>query len=73
AVGYLGLMDYYRNNKGTGIVLETAHPIKFRNTVEEQILREVPMPQHVELTNLEKKSIPFSTDFEEFRSFLMEK
>ena len=50
AVGYLGLMDYYRKNTGTGIVLETAHPIKFRETVEE-----VPMPEHVSLTNLEKK------------------
>jgi len=71
AVGYLGLMDYYRNNQGTGIVLETAHPIKFRNTVEDQILREVPMPGHVSLTDLEKKSIPFSIDFEDFRTFLL--
>ncbi len=70
AVGYLGLMDYYRKNTGTGIVLETAHPIKFRETVEEQIKTKVPMPEHVSLTNLEKKSIPFSKNFEDFKIYL---
>jgi len=70
AVGYLGLMDFYRSNSGTGIVLETAHPIKFKNTVEEQILMEVSPPEHVRLTNFEKKSIPFSTDFSDFKNFL---
>jgi threonine synthase len=73
AVGYLGLADYFKNNAGTGVVLETAHPIKFRDTVEKQILREVPMPTHIELTKLEKKSIPFSTNFDEFRSLLNQK
>ena len=72
AVGYLGLMDYYRNGTGTGVVLETAHPIKFKDTVENQIHREVPMPGHVELTKLEKKSIPFSAEFEDLRSHLLQ-
>ncbi len=70
AVGYLGLMDYYKKNTGTGIVLETAHPIKFRETVEEQIKTKVPMPEHVSLTNLEKKSITFSKNFEDFKIYL---
>ncbi len=72
AVGYLGLMDYYRNRTGTGVILETAHPIKFRDTVETQIQGEVPMPNHVELTNFEKKSIPFSKEFEELKKYLLE-
>ncbi len=72
AVGYLGLMDYFRSEQGTGILLETAHPIKFKKTVEEQILRDVPMPEHVKETHLEKKSIPFSTSFSDFRNFLMQ-
>ena len=63
-------MDYYKKNTGTGIVLETAHPIKFRETVEEQIKTKVPMPEHVSLTNLEKKSIPFSKNFEDFKIYL---
>ncbi len=71
AVGYLGLMDYYINNSGVGVVLETAHPIKFQKTVEEQILRELPMPDHIELTKLEKKSIPFSKEFEDLKKYLL--
>lgn len=72
AIGYLGLMDYFRSESGTGILLETAHPIKFKKTVEEQILRDVPMPDHVEETHLEKKSIPFTSKFKDFRDFLMQ-
>lgn len=72
AVGYLGLMDYFRSESGTGILLETAHPIKFKKTVEEQIMRDVPMPDHVEETHLEKKSIPFTSEFKDFRDFLMQ-
>ena len=35
AVGYLGLQEYLKKEKnGPGIFLETAHPIKFRETVE---------------------------------------
>ncbi|MCR9131997.1 MAG: threonine synthase [bacterium] len=73
AVGYLGLMDYFRSEQGTGILLETAHPVKFKQTVEDQILRDVPVPAHVEETSLEKKSIPFNAEFSDFRSFLMNK
>lgn len=73
AVGYLGVSDYLNAHDDTCIILETAHPVKFRDTVEEQIKRDVPMPEHVELTNLEKKSIPFGIEFSEFKSFLLEK
>lgn len=71
AVGYLGLMDYYRHAEGVGVVLETAHPIKFKDTVEAQIQRDVPMPHHVTLTNLKKKSIPFENNFEAFKTYLL--
>ena len=72
AVGYLGISDYLSKTKeATCVVLETAHPVKFRETVEEQIKREVPMPKHVELTNLEKKSIPFGTGFDQFKTYLL--
>lgn len=70
AVGYMGLTDYMRTNKGTGIVLETAHPVKFNDTVEEQIGSTVEMPAHIELSGLKKKSISFSSDLKDFREFL---
>tara|TARA_R110000868_G_scaffold396971_3_gene669467 strand:- start:113 stop:1411 length:1299 start_codon:yes stop_codon:yes gene_type:complete len=70
AVGYMGLADYQNSHKVTGIVLETAHPVKFNQTVEEEIGIKVPLPSHVESTNLEKKSISFSKDFGDFKNFL---
>lgn len=70
AVGYMGLVDYQNSNKGTGIVLETAHPVKFNQTVEEEIGINIPLPTHVESTNFEKKSISFSKDFDHFKQFL---
>ena len=71
AVGYMGLVDYLSSRNGTGIVLETAHPVKFNQTVEEEIGMKVALPSHVESTNLEKKSIPFGRGFNEFKSFLL--
>lgn len=71
AVGYMGLMDYLNSKTVTGIVLETAHPVKFNQTVEEEIGMSVTIPAHVETTNLEKKSISFSADFTDFKTFLL--
>ncbi len=72
AVGYMGLIDHLASNEGTGIVLETAHPVKFNQTVEQEIGMRVALPSHVESTNLEKKSVSFSTDFADFKSFLLD-
>lgn len=71
AVGYMGLIDYQNSNRVTGIILETAHPVKFNNTVEHEIGMKVPLPNHVKSTNLEKKSISFRNDFQEFKNFLL--
>ncbi len=71
AVGYMGLVDYLNSANGTGIVLETAHPVKFNQTVEEEIGMKVALPSHVESTSLEKNSIPFGKEFEEFKNFLL--
>lgn len=70
AVAYLGIEDYLSKNDGTGIILETAHPVKFADTVEEQIPLKMQIPAHIQLTNLEKKSIPMSKEFDDFKSFL---
>ncbi len=73
AVAYLGLEDYLKTNSGTGVILETAHPVKFADTVEAQVPQKMQIPTHIELTNLEKKSIAMSKDFESFKTFLEEK
>ena len=71
AVGYMGLTDYMNSNQGTGIVLETAHPVKFNQTVEEEIGMKVALPSHIQSTQLQKKSISFSADFVDFKTFLL--
>ncbi|GAB5408802.1 MAG: threonine synthase [Balneolaceae bacterium] len=72
AVGYMGLVDYKNSNKVTGIVLETAHPVKFNHTVEQEIGIKVSLPTHITTTDLKKKSISFSKDFNDFKDFLKE-
>ncbi len=72
SVGYLGMDDYLSNHDFAGVVLETAHPIKFRDTVENEIGKELIMPKHVDVHNKEKESRPMNTDFSSFRAFLLE-
>jgi len=46
AIGYLGLQEYLKTNSGyTGIFLETAHPGKFREVVEETIQQPLELPE----------------------------
>lgn len=76
AVGYLALKSYM-NEFGediNGIVLETAHPVKFAEVVSPQIGEEVAIPERMKyLLEKEKMSIPMSADFEVFKAFLMNK
>jgi threonine synthase len=76
AVGYLALKSYI-NEFGediNGIVLETAHPVKFAEVVSPQIGEEVAIPERLRyLLEKEKMSIPMSANFEDFKMFLMKK
>ncbi|SMO36267.1 threonine synthase [Gracilimonas mengyeensis] len=71
AVGYLGLEAYLKEQAGTGIFLETAHPYKFRETVEEEI--EKSLDPVLEFDSKEKKSIAFENDFVAFKEYLLER
>ncbi|WP_282018286.1 threonine synthase [Salegentibacter mishustinae] len=72
AVGYLGLQDFLAENpKYYGTFLETAHPVKFLQTVEEVIGEKVEIPASIiEVMNKEKKSFEIS-DYAELKDFLM--
>jgi threonine synthase len=49
AVGYLGLQDFLKKNPDYyGIFLETAHPIKFRDTVEDTLGITLDIPAQIE-------------------------
>ena len=73
AIGYLGLKKYQKTNPDTyGIFLETAHPVKFKDTVEKAINKDLVIPDKVKLILLkEKKSFKIS-NYEELKAFLLE-
>lgn len=72
AVGYLGLKDYIEKHPGKyGVFLETAHPVKFLDTVEETLERKVPMPERIQsLLDKEKKSIGIK-NYADLKSYLL--
>lgn len=73
AVGYAALKDYLNELPGNynSIILETAHPAKFSDTVEKIIGKEINMPERLaQCMEKNKKSIKISSDFEDFKSFL---
>ncbi len=71
AVGYRALHELLREDE-TGIFLETAHPAKFTDTVEEVVGKgNVPMPEKLQaFMNGEKLSIEFPAGYETFRGYL---
>lgn len=71
AVGYLGLKSYLESDLATGIFLETAHPAKFKDVVDE-VIGNVDVPQRLaQYMEKEKKSIEMENDFEVLRDFLL--
>lgn len=72
AVGYLGLKRYLATyKKATGIFLETAHPAKFKEVVDETLQTDIKLPHRLEeFMSGTKQSIKISTQFQEFKSLL---
>jgi threonine synthase len=73
AAGYRALKAYTpRENGIPGVFLETAHPGKFSLTVEEVIQSTVEIPARLkEASSKEKYSIPLSSNFEDFKEYLL--
>ncbi len=73
AVGYLALQRYLQNNPvEKGIVLETAHPVKFYDVVEPVIGEVVPIPESVQQQLLlEKKSTKIAAEVDLLKGFLL--
>ena len=71
ACGYQALKDQLQDDE-IGVFCETAHPAKFKDTVESIISREVPIPDRLAaFMKGTKQSIPLSKEFLDFKSFLM--
>lgn len=74
ACGFLSLEDYLINNQ-VGIFLETAHPAKFTETVEDIVGKNnVPLPDKLaEFMKGQKQSINLGIDFEGFKEYLLKR
>ena len=71
ACGYQALKDQLQDDE-IGVFCETAHPAKFKDTVESIISREVTIPDRLAaFMKGTKQSIPLSKEFLDFKSFLM--
>jgi threonine synthase len=73
AIGYKALEDYLQaNNNAPGIFLETAHPVKFPDVVEEMIGKKLDIPASVApLFTKEKRSIKMRPKFEDVKEWLL--
>jgi threonine synthase len=71
AIAYLGLKKKLKNLPNSiGIFLETAHPIKFLDTVEAALKLKLPIPKQIEsVLGKEKISIKVKT-YEDLKAFL---
>jgi threonine synthase len=71
ACGYQALKDGLKENE-IGVFLETAHPAKFLEKVEEILNEKIEIPEKLQsFMKGTKQSIEMSKNFESFKSFLM--
>ncbi len=72
AVGYLGCKDYLEEHPEAHCVfLETAHPTKFLDVVEDVIKEEQPLPEQIQsVMDKDKESVKIGT-YEELKAFLL--
>ncbi|SHF92055.1 threonine synthase [Salegentibacter echinorum] len=72
AVGYLGLQEYLKKNPDVvGTFLETAHPVKFLETVEEVIEKKIKIPQKIKETMARKKEVVEVSNYKDLKTFLL--
>lgn len=73
AVGYLGLQKEYKNHLDTiGLFLETAHPIKFLDSVEPALGIQISLPESIKkIITKEKKFIKIKT-YSDLKNYLIQ-
>ena len=73
ACGYAALLEKLQPNE-TGVFLETAHPTKFLETIQDIIEEAVDIPQKLqEFMKGEKQSVELSSKYADFKQFLLSK
>jgi threonine synthase len=73
AVGYLCLHRFLQKYPGKkGFFLETAHPVKFPDAVENITGKKIELPSTINsIMKLEKKSLKTSTSYQAFKDYLL--
>ena len=72
AVGYLGCKAYLKVNPNAhSVFLETAHPTKFLDVVEDVIKEEQPLPEQIQAVMGNKKESFVISTYQELKSFLL--
>ncbi|WBU89693.1 threonine synthase [Cellulophaga omnivescoria] len=72
AVGYLGCKEYLKKNKDVHCVfLETAHPTKFLDVVEEVIKEKQPLPEQIQEVMHKTKVATKIGSYNELKSYLL--
>jgi len=73
ATGYQAAQTYRKEHPElTGIFLETAHPAKFKESVEEVIRNTVELPKRLAaFADRKKEAVSLQPDYQEFRQYLL--
>lgn len=72
AVGYLGLKKYQENNPDTfGIFLETAHPVKFLDIVEQTLKVKLEIPTQIAQVMDKEKKFHTISQYEDLKNYLL--
>lgn len=71
ACGYQALKDNLKKGE-TGVFCETAHPAKFKDTIENIINTEIEIPQRLsDFMKGKKQTVELSDKFDDFKTFLL--
>ena len=74
AVAYAALQQYQKEFGGKGIILETAHPVKFYDVVEPVINQSVPQPEAIQqIMKGKKESILMQANYKDLKEMLLSK
>ncbi|MGE5350492.1 MAG: threonine synthase [Acidobacteriota bacterium] len=76
AVAYEALMEYPENLRGNAVsvILETAHPAKFPEVIEEAIKVKVETPERLmDAMNKKKEAVKISHSYSDLKSYLLSK
>jgi threonine synthase len=70
AIGYLGLQKHGLETNEFGVFLETAHPVKFLDIVEETLSVDVEIPNQIRQVMSKEKVATSVSNYQELKNFL---